>query len=78
MAVLCAEPWQKGNPGRAGVSFLRTEALLLLLTLSVSLLAVLAGILGRWLGVGRMFLALYVVVFSVMFGRSAVGLAAFS
>ena len=40
---------------------------------SVSLLAVLAGILRMLLGVGRMFLALYVVVFSVMFGRSAMG-----
>jgi hypothetical protein len=39
----------------------------------MSLLAVLAGILRMLLGVGRMFLALYVVVFSVMFGRSAMG-----
>jgi hypothetical protein len=73
MAVLCAEPRQKETPVEPGFLYLRTEALLLLLTLSVSLLAVLAGILRMLLGVGRMFLVLYVVVFSVMFGRSAMG-----
>jgi hypothetical protein len=45
-----------------------------LLTFSVSLLALLAGILRMLLGVGRMFLALHVVVLSVLLGRGAMGL----
>jgi hypothetical protein len=61
-------------PAEAGDSFIRTEALLLLLTFSVSLLALLAGILRMLLGVGRMFLALYVVVLPVLLGRGAMGL----
>jgi hypothetical protein len=46
----------------------------LLLTFSVSFLALFAGILRMLLGVGRMFLALYVVVLSVLLGRGAMGL----
>jgi hypothetical protein len=49
-------------PAEAGDSFIRSEALLLLLTFSVSLLTLLAGILRILLGVGRMFFALRVVV----------------
>jgi hypothetical protein len=61
-------------PAEAGDSFIRSEALLLLLTFSVSLLTLLAGILRILLGVGRMFFALRVVVLSVLLGRGAMGL----
>jgi hypothetical protein len=64
----------KKPPAQTGDSFIRTEALLLLLTFSVSLLALLAGILRMLLSVGGMFLALYVVAFSVLFSRGAMGL----
>jgi hypothetical protein len=53
---------------------MRTEVSLLLLTFSVSFLALFAGILRMLLGVGRMFFALHVVVLSVLLGRSAMGL----
>jgi uncharacterized membrane protein len=59
---------------KPGNSFVRTEALLRLLTFSVSLLAPLAGILRMLLGAGRMFFALHVVAFSVLFSRGAMGL----
>jgi hypothetical protein len=68
-------PHRLQNPRpRPGISFIRTEALLLLLTFSVSLLALLAGILRMLLCIGRMLFALYVVVLSMLLGRGTMGL----
>jgi hypothetical protein len=65
---------ERAIPGSRQGFLLPTDALLLLLTFRVSLLAVLARILRMLLGVSRMFLALRVVIFSVVFGRGAMGL----
>ena len=62
------------TPTEAGDSSIRNEALLLLLTFSVSLLALLAGILRMLLCVGRMLFALHVVVLSMLLGGGAMGL----
>jgi hypothetical protein len=64
-----------GNPQpKPGTSFTGGETSLLLLTFSVSLLAVLASVLRMLLGIGRMLFALHVVIFPVLFGRGAMRL----
>jgi hypothetical protein len=62
------------TPSRSRDSFIRTEALLLLLTFSMSFLALFPGILRMLLGGSRMFFALRVVILSVLLGRGAMGL----
>ena len=60
-----------GNEG--GPICIEPLDLFLLLALGVSLIAVLARNLGMLLGICRVFFALRVVAFPMMFGRGAVG-----